>query len=156
MSESPAAGRAGIDNVYIYLCVRGGTEAMDFYAEAFGADETFRLTEPDGRIGHAEFKIGPVTIMLADEFPEYGITSPLTIGGNGTRIHLHVQDVDGLTDRVVKAGAELLMAPKDQFYGERSSRVRDPFGHEWLLGQHIEDVSVEEMQRRYNSVIKVK
>ena len=138
--------------VYPYLRVHRAAEAIDFYARAFGAKESFRLTEPGGRIGHAEIRIGPATLMLADEYPEAGICGPRTLGGTTFSIHLHVQDVDSAFEQAVKAGATVVRPLKDQFYGERSGTVRDPFGHEWLLGGHIEDVSTEEMQRRYSAL----
>jgi len=145
------AGSSGpvISEVFPYLCVRGGKAAIEFYTRVFGAQETLRIPGPDGRIGHAQLKFGPATIMLADEHPEHGIGSPLTYGGTGTRIHLHVDNVDALAKRAADAGATILMPPTDQPHGERQCRLRDPFGHEWLLGHEIEKVSYEEMQRRY-------
>lgn len=142
-----------IHEVFPYLMVRDAKAAIDFYKRVFDAEELFRLVEPSGRIGHAELKIGPVTMMLADEFPEYGMRGPQGEQGNGFTIHLHVDDADALTDRAVAAGATLVMPPADQFYGERSARVRDPFGHFWLLGHSIEEVSPEEMQRRYTALL---
>ena len=123
-----------VREVFVYLCVRGGDAAIAFYTQVFGARERFRLAGPDGRIGHAELDIGPVTVMLADEHPELGILSPLAYGGTGTTLHLHVDDVDALTRRAAEAGATVVRAPEDHGHGERQSRVRDPFGHEWLLG----------------------
>jgi PhnB protein len=140
-----------IHEVFPYLCVRGGAAAMDFYIQVFGAEELMRLTYRDGRIAHAELKLGPATLMLVDEHPEHSIRSPLAFGGTGTRIHLHVDDVDALTARAAEAGATVLMAPTDQGHGERQARVRDPFGHEWLLGHQIESVSSEEIQRRFEA-----
>jgi PhnB protein len=140
--------------VYAYLHVRGAAQAIDFYKRAFGAQELFRLAEPSGRIGHAEIKIGETTLMLADEFPEYGIQGPQALGGTSIAIHLHVDKVDALMQRAVEAGATVVRELKDQFYGERSGTVRDPFGHEWLLGQEIESVTPEEMQRRYTAAMK--
>jgi len=137
--------------VYVYLHVRGGAAAMDFYSHVFGAQELVRLAEPDGRIAHAELKLGPVTLMLADEFPQLGIHSPLAFGGTGTTIHLHVDNVDTLARRAVQAGATLLMEPTDQGHGERQCRLRDPFGHQWLLGHQIENVSPEEVGRRFEA-----
>jgi uncharacterized glyoxalase superfamily protein PhnB len=139
-------------DMFPYLIVRNAAAAIDFYKRVFGAVETLRLSEPTGRIGHAELKFGSTTIMLADEFPEVGITAPPDSGSSGQFVHLHVADVDGLTNRAVEAGAKVIMEPKTQFYGERSSKILDPFGHQWLLGQHVEDVSPEEMQRRYNAM----
>ncbi len=136
-----------IREVYPYLRVRRANEAIDFYARAFGATERFRLTEPSGRIGHAELQFGPSVIMLSEEFPEHGILGPESTGGASVSIHLHVENVDAVFARAVAAGATAVRPPKDQFYGERSGSVRDPFGHEWLLGHQIEEVTPQEMQR---------
>jgi PhnB protein len=143
-----------VQEVYPYLRVHDSKAAIDFYARAFGARELFRLTEPSGRIGHAEIKIGPATIMLADEYPEHGIQGPRTLGGTTFSLHLHVADVDQAFEQAVQAGAAVVRPLKNQFYGERSGTVRDPFGHEWLLGGHLEDVSTDEMQRRYTDLLK--
>jgi len=143
-----------IHEVYPYLRVHSTAEAIDFYARAFGASEIFRLTEPSGRIGHAEIKIGSNTLMLADEYPEHGIRGPRSLGGTTFSIHLHVANVDSAFQRAVSAGAAVIRPLKDQFYGERSGTVRDPFGHEWLLGGEIEKVTPEEMQRRYTAMFK--
>jgi PhnB protein len=138
-----------IHEVYPYLCVSGGAAAIDFYVRVFGAQELMRLTYPDGRVAHAELKLGPATLMLTDEHPEYGIQSPLAFGGTGLTIHLHVDDVDALTARAVEAGATVLRPPTDEGHGERQAKVRDPFGHEWLLGHQLEAVSSDEIQRRF-------
>lgn len=142
-----------VKEVYPYLRIRGCDAAIAFYAKAFGAQELFRLAEPSGRIGHAELKIGPATLMLSDEYPENGISGPQTLGGTSFSIHLHVDDVDAVFARAVEAGATVVRPLQNQFYGERSGTVRDPFGHEWLLGGHIEDVTPEEMQRRYTELL---
>lgn len=141
-----------VQEVYPYLRVQGAAAAIDFYIRAFGAEEQFRLCEPSGRIGHAELKIGPATIMLADEYPEHDIRGPISLGGTTFSIHLHVADVDAAFAQAVEAGASVIRPLKDQFYGERSGTVRDPFGHEWLLGGHLETVTPDEMQRRYNAL----
>jgi PhnB protein len=143
-----------VHEVYPYLRVHDAGAAIDFYARAFGAHELFRLTEPSGRIGHAEIKIGPATLMLADEYPDRGIRGPRSLGGTTFSIHLHVEDVDAAFAQAVQAGASVVRPLQDQFYGERSGTVRDPFGHEWLLGAHLEDVSTEEMQRRYTALFE--
>jgi uncharacterized glyoxalase superfamily protein PhnB len=143
-----------IHEVFPYLRLRNAPTAIEFYKAAFGATEKFRLTEPSGRIGHAELVFGTATVMISDEYPEYGIVGPQSIGGTGSSIHLHVDDADAMIDRAVRAGATLVRAPKDQFYGERSGTVRDPFGHEWLVGHEIEKVSPEEMQRRYDAMMR--
>lgn len=149
MNEAALNHTPSIRELYPYLCVRGAAAAIDFYTRLFGAQELMRLTDPDGRIAHAELKLGPGTLMLVDEHPEYGIQSPLAFGGTGTTIHLHVDDVDALTTRALEAGATVLRAPADQGHGERQARLRDPFGHEWLLGHQIEAVSPEEIRRRF-------
>jgi uncharacterized glyoxalase superfamily protein PhnB len=148
-----------IEEVYPYLRTRNAIAAIEFYKRAFGAVEDFRLTEPSGRVGHAELKFGETTVMVSDEYPEYGIHGPKDGVPTGSSIHLHVADVDAMTQQAVAAGAKLVMEPKDQFHGERSSRVLDPFGHEWLLGSHIEDVSrqeMQQMQRRFAEMFKGK
>ena len=141
-----------VHEVYPYLRVRDAGRALDFYKQAFGAEELFRLTEPSGRIGHAEIKIGGTTLMLADEYPEMNIVGPQTLGGTSFSIHLHVDNADAWIERAVAVGATVLRPAADAFYGERSGSVRDPFGHEWLLGHQIEEVSTEEMQRRYTAL----
>ncbi len=139
---------------YPYLRVHDSGAAIAFYARAFEARELFRLTEPGGRIGHAEVKFGDTTVMLSDEYPEHGIKGPRSLGGTSVSIHLHVDDVDAVFERAVAAGATVVRPLQDQFYGERSGTVRDPFGHEWLLGGHLETLSTEEMQRRYTALFK--
>jgi PhnB protein len=143
-----------VHEAYPYLRVHNSAEAIDFYARAFGAKELFRLTEPTGRIGHAEIKIGPATLMLSDEYPEHGVRGPRSLGGTTFSIHLHVGDVDSAFEQAVSAGATVVRPLQNQFYGERSGTVRDPFGHEWLLGGHLETVTTEEMQRRYTAMFK--
>lgn len=148
MSEPSDA--SPVHEVFIYLCVRGGDDAIRFYTRVFGARETFRLQEPGGRISHAELRLGPATLMLADEHPEYGILSPLAFGGTGTTIHLHVDNVDVLAERAADAGGVILRPPEDQAHGERQCRLRDPFGHEWLLGHPVgEPLSPDEILRRF-------
>jgi PhnB protein len=143
-----------VHEVFAYLRVHDAAAAIDFYQRAFDAQEILRLTEPSGRIGHAELRIGPAVLMLSDEYPEYQFHGPRTLGGTTFSIHLHVDDADQLMARAVAAGATVLHPLKDQFYGERSGSVRDPFGHEWLLGHEIEKVSPEEMQRRFTAMLK--
>jgi PhnB protein len=144
-----------IHEVYAYLRVRHAEAALDFYKRAFGAEEKFRLTEPSGRVGHAELQFGSFVVMVSEEYPEYGILGPQSIGGTSVTIHLHVDNCDELVARAVTEGATLVRAPSDQFWGERSGTVRDPFGHEWLIGHHIEDVTPEEMQRRLTELFSV-
>jgi uncharacterized glyoxalase superfamily protein PhnB len=143
-----------ITSVYPYLRTRNAAEAIRFYEQAFGAVETFRLKEPSGRIGHAELKFGAATVMVSDEYPEYGVQGPRDGAPTGSSVHLHVDDVDAMTRQAVAAGATLVMPPTDQFYGERAAKIVDPFGHEWLLGSQIEVVAHEEMQRRFDAMFK--
>jgi len=138
-----------VNEMYPYLRTSDGNAAIEFYKQAFGATEEFRLAEPSGRVGHAELKFGDRTIMVSDAYPDFGIHGPQEGVPTGFAIHLHVADVDAMTQQAVDAGATLIMEPTDQLQGERASRLRDPFGHEWLLGSQIEEVSREEMQRRF-------
>lgn len=143
-----------IHEVFAYLRVKNAPKAIEFYKAAFGATEKFRLTEPSGRVGHAELDFGGTTVMVSEEYPELGITGPETVGGTTFSLHLHVDDADALIARATKVGARVLREPKDQFYGERSGSIRDPFGHEWIIGHSIEKVEPAEMQRRYDEVMK--
>ena len=138
--------------LYAYLCVRDARAAIDFYARAFGARELFRLAEPGGRVGHAELDFDGHVLMLSEEYPEMGVRSPEGLGGTPVTLHLHVDDADALVAQAVAAGATLVRAPEDHFYGERSGTVRCPFGHRWLIGHAIEQVTPEEMQRRYTAL----
>ncbi len=130
-----------------YLIVQGAAKAIDFYKQAFGAEELFRM-DMGGKIGHAEIKIGDSPIMLADEHPEMGAKSPKSYGGTSVSIVLYVNDVDAQAKQAVAAGAKVLRAVQDQFYGDRSGMFADPFGHIWTLATHMEDVPPDEMQRR--------
>ena len=145
---------SGVSRVLVYLRVRDANAAIEFYHQAFGATENFRLTEPSDRVGHAELQFGPTLVMLSDEYPEMGILSPSSLDGTGVGVYLQVDDVDAAVARAKEAGASVLMEPQDMFYGERSAKLRDPFGHEWLLGQPIEDVSPVEMQERFDAMFK--
>lgn len=151
MSEKTDDSLPVIRDVYPYLCVHDAAAALEFYTGLFGAEEVMRLTDERGRVAHAELRLGPVLLMLVDEHPEYGIRGPLTFGGTGTTIHLHVDDVDTLTARARAAGATVLREPTDYGHGERQSRLRDPFGHEWLLGHELEAVTPEEIKRRFET-----
>lgn len=142
-----------IHELFTYICVENAGAAIEFYKKVFGAQEKFRLTEPSGRIGHAELDFGGTTMMLSDEYPEYGIKGPRTIGGTPVTIHIHVDNADEVIQRAVEAGAEIEREPQDAFYGERSGSIRDPFGHRWSIGHSIEEVSHEEMQRRYTELL---
>jgi PhnB protein len=145
-----------IKELFAYLRVKNADKAIEFYKRAFGATEKFRLTEPSGRIGHAELEFGGTTLMLCDEYPELGFVGPETIGATTLSIHLHVDDCDAMIRRAVSEGAKLLREPSDAFYGERSGTVRDPFGHAWMIGHEIEQVTPDEMQRRYDVLMKGK
>jgi uncharacterized glyoxalase superfamily protein PhnB len=143
-----------IHELYPYLRVNDGARAIEFYKLAFDAEELFRLTEPSGRIGHAELRIGPATLMLADDSPDAGKGGPVGLARASSLIHLHVGDVDDAFAQAIRAGATVIRPLEDQFYGERSGTLRDPFGHEWLLGSPIETVTPEEMQRRYTAILE--
>ena len=142
-----------IHEVFTYLRASDADEAIAFYGKAFGATEKFRLVEPGGRVGHAELGFGETTVMIADAFPEYGMPAPDPDAPSTVLIHLHVDNADALIERAIAAGATLVQAAEDQFYGERSGKVRDPYGYEWLIGHSIEEVSTEEMQRRYTELL---
>ncbi|WP_149193030.1 VOC family protein [Luteimonas suaedae] len=139
--------------LFPYLCVADTARAIDFYRSVFGATELFRLQEPGGRIGHAEMDFDGTTLMLCDEFPEFDICRPSGGAGYSATMHLHVGNADDVIARAVAAGATLLMAPSDAFYGERSGVILDPFGHRWNIGHSLEDVTPEEMQRRYTALL---
>jgi uncharacterized glyoxalase superfamily protein PhnB len=141
-----------VHELFAYLHVKDAARAIEFYKQAFGAEEKFRLSEPGGRIGHAELVFNGTTLMLSDEFPEYGIRGPRD-GGSSVSIHLHVDDADAVMKRAAAAGATIEREPQNQFYGERSGVLRDPFGHRWNIGHHIEDVSFDEMQARYTKML---
>jgi PhnB protein len=141
-----------IHEVFIYLRVKNAPAAITFYERAFGAREKFRLVEPGtGRVGHAELAFGTTTIMVSEEYPELGFLGPQSLGGCSASVHLHVDDADAMLRRAVEAGAKVKRELADHFYGERSGTVVDPFGHEWMLGHSIEEVTPEEMQRRYDA-----
>ena len=131
-----------------YLYVRGASRAMDFYSAAFGAQELFHMAAPDGKIAHAEMQIGDSILMLADENPAIGAISPESCGGTPASVFLYVADVDGVCAKALGAGATAHTLPADMFWGDRLATLKDPFGHEWSIATHIEDVSPEEMQKR--------
>jgi PhnB protein len=137
------------------LAINDAGKAIEFYKQAFGATELMRLTDSGGKIGHAELRIGEARIMLADENPQYNV-SPQTLGGSPVMIHLYVEDVDAWVNRAVTAGAKVVFPVKDQFYGDRSGRLVDPFGHIWIIATHKEDVSPEETQRRFAAFFEKK
>ncbi len=138
----------GYHSVTPYLVVKGAAEAIDFYKKVFGAVEVMRMPQPDGRIGHAELRIGDSHVMLADEFPEMEVVGPGTLGNTSVGLLLYVDDVDKTVERAVALGATIKKPVADQFYGDRNGTIEDPFGHKWTVAVHVEDVSTEEMERR--------
>jgi PhnB protein len=139
---------AGYHTVTPYLYVKGAAKAIDFYKSALGAEELMRFPAPDGRIAHAEIRIGDATIMLADEHPEMGVLGPQSRGGTTVGFALYVEDVDQRVAKAVAAGAKIDRPVKNQFYGDRSGTLTDPFGHQWTIATHVEDVPPAEMDRR--------
>jgi PhnB protein len=138
-----------------YLIIGGAAKAIEYYKKAFGATELMRFPTPDGKVGHAEIKIGDSQIMLADEYPEMGYKSPQALGGSPVSIMLYVEDVDSVFKRAVAAGGTVKEAVQDKFYGDRGGTLIDPFGHIWHIATHKEDVSLEEMERRARAQSKV-
>jgi len=141
-------------SVTAYLCFKDAAAAIEFYKKALGAVETMRLTQPDGRIGHAQIRIGNSTIMLSDEFPDFGAVSAQTLGGSPVRINLQVSDVDAVVAQAVAQGAKIARPVQDQFYGARSGQITDPFGYAWTIATHTEDVPADELQRRFDAITK--
>jgi PhnB protein len=138
----------GYHSVTPYLIVKGAADAIEFYKRTFGAAELMRMPRPDGKIGHAEIKIGDSAVMLADEHLEMGHRSPQSLGGAGVSLMVYVERVDDVFKRAIASGARELQPIKDQFYGDRSGTLQDPFGHTWTIATHIEDIAPEEMHRR--------
>ena len=143
----------GYHNVTPYLFVRSAASAIDFYKNIFGATEIMRMPGANGKIMHAELRIGDSIVMLADENPQTGVMSPQTIGGFSVGMHLYVENVDQVIQKAVESGAKLLRPIKNQFYGDRSGSVLDPFGHMWSVATHVEDVSPEEMRKRMTAAV---
>jgi PhnB protein len=144
----------GYHAVTPYLIVGDGARAIEFYKQAFGAVEVMRMHGPGGKVGHAEIRIGDSPIMLADEFPGCDTRSPASLGGSPVSIYLYVEDADTVFARAVAAGATAVRPVEDQFYGDRTGGLRDPFGHIWHVGTHREDLSAEELRRRHEEFIK--
>jgi PhnB protein len=138
----------GHSRVSPYLIVAGAERALEFYKQAFGAVELFRHGAPDGKIGHAEIRIGDTVIMLADEFPGHDAYAPTKFGGSPVSLHLYTEDVDAVAAKAIAAGAKVKRPVADQFYGDRLGTFQDPFGHTWHVYTHIEDVSPDELDRR--------
>jgi PhnB protein len=150
MSTKPVP--EGYHTITPYLHVPRAIDAMAFYEKAFGAKELMRLTMPDGSIGHAEMRIGDSAFMMADENQEWNNPSPLTLGGTSAGLMIYVDNVDEVFAQAVAAGATVLQDVTDQFYGDRSGTISDPFGHKWTISTHVEDVSEEEMDRRMKAM----
>jgi PhnB protein len=144
----------GYHSVTPYLIVKGADRAIDFYKKVFGASQRMRMDGPNGTVGHAEIEIDGSAIMLADEFPDMGFRSPQSLGGAGVSLHLYVKDVDACFNRAVAAGAKALRPVQDQFYGDRSGTLEDPFGHVWTISTHKEDLSPEEIHKRSEAFMK--
>ena len=148
MTSKPRPVPEGHQTASPYLIVKGAARALEFYTKVFGATELMRHTAPDGRVGHAEIRIGDSVIMLADEFPEMGARSPQSYGGSPVSIHLYVENVDALASQAIAAGAKVTRPVQDQFYGDRNGTFEDPFGHTWHISTHIENVPPEELGKR--------
>lgn len=139
----------GFQTVTPYLNIKNAAKAIEFYKQAFGGEEICRMNAPDGsRIMHAAMKIGNSIIFIADEYPEMGCKSPETLGGNSGSLHLYVEKVDEAFQRAIKAGGKEIMPPTDMFWGDRFSKLADPFGHQWSIATHVEDLSEEEQAKR--------
>lgn len=144
----------GYHSVTPYLVVRNGAKAIDFYKRAFGATELMRMDGPGGTIAHAEVKIGNSPVMLSDENPQWNAKSPEAYGGSPASLMIYVDDVDTVFARAIAAGGKEVKAVQNQFYGDRSGTLTDPFGHQWTVATHVEDVSPEEMERRMEAMMK--
>jgi PhnB protein len=151
MAKKVAPIPPGYHTVTPYLAIRKAARAIDFYKKAFGAAESYRLEAPDGSIAHAEIRIGDSPVMLSDENPEMGSKSPQTLGGTPANLLLYVEDVDAAFRRAVAAGATATMPPADMFWGDRYGKLLDPFGHEWSLATHIEDLTPAQIAERARS-----
>ena len=138
----------GMHTITPYLIVRGGEAALSFYEKAFGAEVKVRMTGDNGRMNHAEFHIGDSVLMLADELIELNMRSPLTVGGGSVSFTIYVPDCDAVYNAALEAGASVIRPVADQFYGDRSGLLLDPFGHSWNIATHMEDVSAEEIKKR--------
>ena len=147
-SKAKSAIPEGYHSITPYLIVKGGARAIDWYVSALGARELMRMPGPDGRIGHAEVRIGDSVVMLADEHPDVGARAPESVGGSPVGLMLYVEDCDAVVRRAVDAGARLERPVQDQFYGDRSGTIRDPFGHQWTIATHTEDLTPEELEQR--------
>ena len=148
MSTAVKAIPDGYEGITPYLICRNAEAAIDFYKNAFGAVELFRMGGEGGKVGHAEMKIGNAIFMLADEFPDMGAQSPETIGGTPVSLYIYVEDVDSFSEKAIAEGLKVLKPVSDQFYGDRSGHFEDPFGHKWGFATHKEDLTPEELEAR--------
>lgn len=148
MSEKINPIPKGYEGIIPYITLKNCTEAIEFYKRAFGAEELFRLSGDDNKIGHAELKIGGGILMVSDEHPDFGCFSPETVGGTPFTMMVYVEDVDVFVENAVKEGLKIVRPIEDQFYGDRSGHFEDPFGYKWCFATHKEDLSVEEMEKR--------
>lgn len=154
MSDQVKPVPDGYHTVTAYLVVNDAAAAIDFYTQVFDAEEIMRMDGPGGKIGHAELQVGSSKIMLADEHPEIDAVGPKTLGGTPVSLMLYVEHVDETFDRAVAAGAVVKKPLADQFYGDRSGMIEDPFGHKWTIATHVEDVSPEELNRRFEEMMQ--
>ena len=143
----------GYHTITPYLAVDDAAEAIEYYQEAFGAKERVRMNAPDGKIGHAELEIGDSLVMLSDPFPQATTKSPSELGGTSASVFMYVEDVDATVKQAVDAGAKVTMEVSDQFWGDRFGSVVDPFGHQWSIATHVEDLSPEEIAERAKSAM---
>jgi len=143
----------GYPRVTPYLIIDGASAAIEFYRSVLGATERMRMPTPDGKVGHAELELGDSLVMLADEFPQMGARSPKSVGGTSVSLHVYVEDADSVYDRAIQAGAKALSPMEDKFYGDRSGQFEDPFGHQWSVATHVEDVTPEEMAKRASAAM---
>lgn len=144
----------GYEGATPYLIINGAARALEFYQKAFGATEIMRIPAPEGKVGHAEIKIGTAIIMLADEFPDMNCKSPQSFGGTPVSIMVYVQDVDRFVKQAVSAGAKVLRPVENKFYGDRAGSLEDPFGHQWHFATHVEDVPPDELAKRAETFMK--
>ncbi|MEU4728337.1 VOC family protein [Streptomyces sp. NPDC023588] len=144
----------GSPRVTPYLCIDGAAAAIDFYVSVLGAHERMRMAAPGDKIGHAELELGNSVIMLADEYPDMGFRSPKAVGGTPVTLHVYVEDVDAVFAKALAGGATQLSPVRDEFYGDRTGQFEDPFGHRWSIATHIEDVTPQEMEKRFGQAVR--
>jgi PhnB protein len=149
------AARTSPDSLSPYLAVANAQAAIDFYVQALGARVDFKLIDPsDGRIGHAELIFGTTRLFLADEYPDFGAVGPHALGGSPVKFHLNVADADAFVANAVSHGASVLRAVKLEFHGHRTGMIADPFGYSWFVASKAQDVSAQEMQRRWDAMVE--